>query len=479
MNVLISNASIAMFFIFLSVFEPIYAQKHLKHALINKIIDDKNHFERDFSKFSSKRKKLNLLFIQNSYLNNNLPNLENIDGIYLPRGFALSTGYHINYSSQYLDLSFYPHHWSGLSEENYSATEKPELFTKTNNNPRSVDNNHQNLSIINAGFNIKNKFISAGYSNWNQWWGPGVHNSLILSNNAPSFNYYFFESNESYSINNDLDFNFKYILSDKMKNKLNADFYLSAISLEFNYKETTFGYNRLLLSGGYDFIKWNSQHAALALFNGKYGRYWDSINDYFILINFPESKLRVYAEIGVPNRSFGGESMNSRYGHNNGTIIGFRKYGIFNNENLILGFEYSRLIQSAYYNTLPSSNWYDNYRYNFSSYKNRHWGAHSGPDSDDFLLYSGILTSNSNFIFAINYERHGVTYNFPPEVKLEFKILLKHTINKASMIINYENEHFKHYGFVDKNRNVWDEEFEDGSIQRTKTLYFTLSYLLY
>ena len=46
-------------------------------------------------------------------------------------------------------------------------------------------------------------------------------------------------------------------------------------------------------------------------------------------------------------------------------------------------------------------------------------------------------------------------------------------------IINYENEHFKHYGFVDKNRNVWDEEFEDGSIQRTKTLYFTLSYLLY
>ena len=479
MNVLTSNASCCMLFIFLSVFEPIYAQKHLKHSLINKIIDDKNHFERDFSKLSSKREKLNLSFIQNSYLNNNLPNLENIDGIYLPRGFALSAGYYMNYSSQYLDLSIYPHHWRSSNEENYSLTDKPELFTKTNNNPKSPEYNKQRLSIINAGLTIKNKFFSAGYSNWNQWWGPGVHNSLILSNNAPSFRYYFLESNESYSIKHDLDFNFKYILSSRMKNRLNADFYLSAYSIEFNYKEITFGYNRSLLSGGYDFIKWNIQHAALALFNGKYQRYWDSINDFFILINFPESKLRAYAEIGIPNRSFGGENKNSRHGHSNGAIFGFRKYGVFNKEYLVLGFEYSRLIQSAYYNTLPSPNWYDNYRYNFSSYNNRHWGAHSGPDSDDMLLYSGILSDNSNFIFAINYERHGVTYNFPPEVKLEYKILIKHTINKASIIINYENEYFKHYGFVDKNRNVWDQEFEDGSIQRTKTLYFTLNYLLF
>ena len=45
-----------MLFIFSSVFEPIYAQKHLKHALINKIIDDKKHFEYDFTKLKSKRK---------------------------------------------------------------------------------------------------------------------------------------------------------------------------------------------------------------------------------------------------------------------------------------------------------------------------------------------------------------------------------------------------------------------------------------
>ena len=197
----------------------------------------------------------------------------------------------------------------------------------------------------------------------------------ILSNNSQSFNYYFLESNESYFIKDDLNFNFKYILSDKMVNRLKAEFYLSAVSIELNYKEITFGYNRMLLSGGYDFIKWDIQHAALALFNGKYQRYWDSINDYFILINIPQSKLRAFAEIGVPNRSFGGENNYSRNGHGNGAIFGFRKYGIFNKEQLVVGFEYSRLIQSAYYNTLPSPNWYDNYRYNFSSFNNRHWGA--------------------------------------------------------------------------------------------------------
>ena len=478
MNILISIAIASMLLFFRVFFEPIYAQKHLKHALINKIIDDKKHFEYDFTKLKSKEKKLYLSFIQNSYLNNNLPNLENIDGVYLPKGYALSVGYLINFSNQYLDLSIYPHHWRGSYEENYLTIDKPELFSKTNNNPRPLTFNKQRLSIINAGFKIKNKFIAAGYSNWNQWWGPGIHNSLILSNNSQSFNYYFLESNESYFIKDDLNFNFKYILSDKMVNRLKAEFYLSAVSIELNYKEITFGYNRMLLSGGYDFIKWDIQHAALALFNGKYQRYWDSINDYFILINIPQSKLRAFAEIGVPNRSFGGENNYSRNGHSNGAIFGFRKYGIFNKEQLVVGFEYSRLIKV---------------RIIIHCHHQIGMiitdiilvlliidiGAHTGPDSDDFLLYSGILNKNSNFIFAINYERHGVTYNFPPEVKLEYKILIKHTINKVSVIINYENEYFKHYGFVDKNRNVWDEEFEDGSIQRTNTLYFSLNYFLF
>ena len=34
-------------------------------------------------------------------------------------------------------------------------------------------------------YNTKN--ISFGISNENLWWGPGIYNSLILTNNAPGF----------------------------------------------------------------------------------------------------------------------------------------------------------------------------------------------------------------------------------------------------------------------------------------------------
>ena len=44
------------------------------------------------------------------------------------------------------------------------------------------------------------------------------------------------------------------------------------------------------------------------------------------------------------------------------------------------------------------------------------------------------------------------------------------------LYIYYEDEYFEHYGFVDDNLNVWTETFEKGSIQRTKTLLFSIEY---
>ncbi len=54
------------------------------------------------------------------------------------------------------------------------------------------------------------------------------------------------------------------------------------------------------------------------------------------------------------------------------------------------------------------------------------------------------------------------------------RVSINYKIKDMFLYINYENEYFRHYGFVDKNNNVWDEKFEEGSVQRTNSLIFSL-----
>ena len=56
-----------------------------------------------------------------------------------------------------------------------------------------------------------------------------------------------------------------------------------------------------------------------------------------------------------------------------------------------------------------------------------------------------------NIIYGLNYERHGVSYHFPPEVKLESRISMNYNYKNFQIFVNYENEYFRHYGFVDNN----------------------------
>ena len=137
-----------------------------------------------------------------------------------------------------------------------------------------------------------------------------------------------------------------------------------------------------------------------------------------------------------------------------------------------------RLVQGIYYNIIPTPNWYDNIRYDYHSYRNRRWSSHSGSDSDDFFIYFGYINNKLSLMYGINYERHGVTYKFPPEVKIESKISLSYlTKNNFEICLDYEEEYFEHYAFLDENINVWQQTFENGSIQRTKTIFLKLNIL--
>ena len=305
-------------------------------------------------------------------------------GLYIPKGYGFITGLLYEFSNDYLYLSFEPR----LSHYKIVKNDLPEkygVFSVLNDTPK-----HQYLKetyqLNNTGIQIKLKNLIFSYGNWNLWWGPGIHNSLSLSNNSKGFYNYSLYLKENINVLKNTKFNFKYLLSSPFTNSNGQKYFLTSLKMKIINRNIEFGYSKDVLSGGYDQIVWRTEEAASVIFFNENMKYWDYLNSFYINYFSKTNGLNLFFEIGSPNRSFGNKEPRNYFGHNIGSNFGMRKYGIFNHENLMLGFEYTRLVQSSYYNILPSPNWYDNQKYNYSSFQGMRWASHSGSDSDDLLL---------------------------------------------------------------------------------------------
>ncbi len=354
---------------------------------------------------------------------------------------------------------------------------KQNLFSVLNDVPLNEKNAIPN-NFRNSGLALHYSGFSLGYGNWDQWWGPGIHNSLVMTNNTIGIPHYFFETSDYKKIAKNLYYYLKYTFSDGMANDFNKKYFLSSYYLKFRYKNLVFGKSKQILSGGNKDLLWTIGDASKVIITGKNMKYWDQINDYYIKIKFPESKLIVFLELGIPNRSFNDRDLTSYYDHGMASNIGFRKHSAFGNNKLIFGLEYTRLVQGIYFDSLPTPNWYDNIKYNFSSFHGRRWASHSGSDSDDLLIFSGYIDKNKSLVYGINFERHGVTYHYPPEIKFESRISISYKLNKLKFYLDYENEYFRHYGFIDSQPNIWEQSYEPKSIQRTQTLLLYIELLI-
>ncbi len=412
-----------------------------------------------------------LVYNQKFYFNSNLPNFENFDGLYIPKGYGYINGFLFTYNKKYFNLSFEPQLINQKVFE-ISPPDKKELFSKLNDVPINQNNN---FFLKNTGFKLFFKGISAGYGNWNNWWGPGIHNSLTLSNNALGFYNYFIGTDDYIEVFDKIKYKIQYTVSNEMKNLNEISFFLTSLNLNIKFQSLEAGFSRNILSGGNRNFRWNIENASKVIFTGENLKYWDRYNDFYILYKDNNSGTYLFYELGIPNRHFNSSNQQKKFSENAmSSNIGLRKYGAFENDNIIYGIEYARLVQGIYYNIIPTPNWYDNIKYDYSSYRGRRWASHSGADSDDLLVYAGYINKKLLFIYGLNFERHGVTYHFPPEVKIEGKLSITYNFEFLSLQIMFENEYYEHYGFVDDNNNVWNETFERGSIQRTQTLLLQL-----
>jgi len=455
------------------------AQTNLNYyPLKNLLIEKSNLLNTDLSSSNKlNQNSFQITYNQYFHINTNLPNFENHNGFYFPKGSGSITSLLFQYKGKYFFLSAEPQQIN-LKESNNMIPTKSSLYGVLNDVQLNNIVNDISPQFRNTGFAINYYDLGFGYGNWDQWWGPGIHNSLVMSNNAVGIPHYFFGTLQYKPIINDLEYYLKYMISDAMVNNAGEEYFLSAYYFSLRYRNIQLGMSKHILNGGYNDLDWSLNDAFAVLFTKNNNKYWDEITDYFISASFPSSGLKVFLEVGFPNRTYANKDPGI-YGDNAiSSNLGLRKYGAFGKKELMFGFEYTRLVQGIFYNIIPTPNWYDNIKYNYSSYRGRRWAAHSGSDSDDFLVFIGYMDDRVSIVYGLNYERHGVTYHFPPEVKFEQRISVGFKYKNTFIYCNYENEYFEHYGFVDVNKNVWEETFEPGSIQRTKTFLISLEHTL-
>jgi len=412
-----------------------------------------------------------------------------MDVRYFGKGYGWFMGLNVSYWGRFLAFSFEPY-W--LKDDNHPVTinERPRPFTHLNDVP--ID---KNSPFVRSGFReaqlyLHYKGLGFGVSNASLWWGPGIHNTLSMTNNTVGFPHVMLGTLKEIRWRN-VGINGRYTFARMNDEKGYRAIYFTALTGTMTlYTEPiiTVGFSRNYLSGGLEVeIPWTAKKAMRLVFEGLFienllgKKYtvgghdpWDQTLSGYFTLTFPQSGLKLFWEIGINDHRQNKADLRVQPDHAMASIVGLRKYGLFGNENLLGGFEYTNLILGRFWYIRATPNWYDRAYYDDFSYENRRWAAHSGSDSDDFLIYFGYQSDRLAFIPAFNYERHGVIYKYPAEVKLEFRLDVRYHMGQWRVNAYFEHEYFEHIGFVDVSDNLWSGKYNPGSVRRTNTFIIGL-----
>ena len=444
------------------------------------------------------------------FFNDNAPNLENTSDRWIGRGMSFFQGFNFAYTNKYLSLSFEPYYFANQNKDYADSwqdffislpdTSKPskfdqpyreDKFSKLNDNRPHGNEPYSKLGIREAQVYLHYNGLGIGYSNANMWWGSGYHSSLNMTNNTTGFPHLMIGTIQEQRIK-DFGINFRYIFADSLKYNASKPFYTAVISSITYYSEPiiTIGFTRSYLTGG----NWTDQaitrtEAMLIPFEKLYLEdktvdIWDQTLVGYFTLTFSNVGLVVFVEYGRNDHAWNKEDFIRQPDHTGASVIGFRKYGFFQNPNLVGGIEYANIIKTKYWDDRPNADWYDRLNFDYWSYDGRHWGAHSGPDSDDFYVYFGYMNDKLAVIPSFNYERHGVIDNMIPEreysyvdewlkfggtyddwaeVKIEYRLDLRYKYKGFLFNFYYErekihNDQFRGYAdsaFKERKSNVF------------------------
>jgi len=441
--------------------------------------------------FLSNNKRFSLRYRSEFYLNDGHSNQENMDVRYIGKGSGFYNSLNFSFYNNYLAASIEPY---VLSSSNifYDFPDRPVPYTVLNDFGKNVGESYLDKNFKELQLYIHFRGVGIGYSNANMWVGPGIHSSLTMTNNTRGFNNYSIGTLREI-VYKKIGFQAKLISGDLSPNisgykKIYYSSLVTSISLKYN-PIITIGFNRNYLSGGVDIgRKWSKIDAAKLvlenLFVDKKGSLdytqgdghdsWDQTLVGFFEIFYPDKKFKIYAELGANDHRQNLFDLRSHPDHAIASILGFRGKGIFGNDDIVFGLEYTNIILGRHWRFRITPNWYERSYYNDFSYDGRRWAAHSGSDSDDLYIFLGYQTNKYSLIPAINYERHGVNKSLPPEVKIEFRLNFSYQFKRNYKFnVFYENEYLENIGFTTPARNVFENKPPMG-VRKSIVIWFGL-----
>ena len=403
------------------------------------------------------------------FINDNGPNLENMGNRWIGKGASYFSGLNISYFNNFISFTIEPYYFFNqnlfVKNINREVHHKSDIgvFTVLNDNRYFTNQPYVSYGFRESQLFFHYKEFGFGISNANMWWGPSIHTSLTMSNNTTGFPYLMIGTLNEKQIFN-MDINVRYIFA-QLNKVLGNPYYTALVGTARFYTQPiiTLGLSRNYLSGGLPtdrlFTIWD---AALLPFESlfidkKIKDYpseweahdpWDETMAGFVSLHFPNSGLQLFIELGTDDHRQNWMDLRSQPDHNSASIIGLRKYGLFNNKFLLGGFEYANIKRAYSYIFRGNFHYWNSYFYDYSSYDGRRWAAHSGSDSDDFYLFIGYNNSGWTFIPGFNYERHGITSGNPPEIKIEFRLDVGFIYKNYRINIYYEKELLNNTGFV-------------------------------
>ena len=308
------------------------------------------------------------------FYNDGSPNLENMSNRLVGKGVGIFTGVNLSYSSNFVSFSLEPYYFTNQNKE-VEDLNREGVFTRLNDVQQKIEKPFVSFGLRETQLYFHYKELGFGFSNANMWWGPGLHTSLTMTNNTTGFPHIMMGTIREKRYRN-VGFNIRYVFSQLDKTE-NNPYYTALVGTATFYTEPiiTIGFNRNMLSSDQSNGKEVSKFdAATILFRQSINikDTYQTLAAYFIL-DFPESGLKVFFELGTTDRWQDWTDFLNYPDHGIGSIFGFRQYGLFNNQNFVMGFEYARLLLGSFWEKRPTPNWYGNPLFDYSSYDGRRW----------------------------------------------------------------------------------------------------------
>jgi len=481
--------------------DPFYLLQNEKSQFENRLPINPNIFRPFY--FNTDSSSFSLTVRSEGYYNDNMPNQENMDVRYFSKGGGNFNSVQIAFNSPYFSSMVEPY----LMNNSFVSTSGI-----TRAGPFSVLNDQTLLGSekpANGGFRnllafIHYRGLGIGWHKGNRWWGPGIHTSLQMTNNTQPIPAQVIGTVQEIRIGQFGLFMLYTFARMNEETGIRAKYYTSINGQLSWYGSSSIiaaGFSRNYLTGGElsAGYEWTEKDARNIIFEGIFtsdlieAEYtigghdvWDqTLSGYFTVI-LPDRDMKLYAEVGFnDNRMYFADFL-SQPDHSMATILGIRDYGIGDKKNWVWGFEWTNLMitYSSRHRIGGPGTWYERQLYNFSAYKGRRWGAHSGTDSDDWYIYVGYLSDKLMIIPAFNYERHGIVSHRPAEVKLEFRLDTRYKYKDIWFGIYYEKQFeaflgFPNYFYVnDQGEPIDASEGRLANTRRTNTIILSLSKII-